>query len=167
MAHTHTLLWSSVSSVRQVSLRHIFFSSSSSSFLLAGIALQDDVHGDILSSLRSLSPIFWLAQILGARELNPYLQLLEKREICPETPTRLPALYRSRPLQEAEAPPKRRTSSFCADRERAWARFRTLSAAVSSIFCEARGWWLSVGALRNASRHVDTDGHSFRLRFIY
>ena len=27
---------------------------------------------------------------------------------------------------------------------------------MSSIFCETRGWWLSVGALRSASRHVDT-----------
>jgi hypothetical protein len=65
-------------------------------------------------------------------------------------------LYRSRLEQEAEAPPKRRTSSFCADRERAWARFLTLRPAVSSILCETRGWWLSVGALRSASRHVDT-----------
>ena len=70
--------------------------------------------------------------------------------------SRPPALYRSRLEQEAEAPPKRRTSSFCADRERAWARFLTLRPAVSSIFCETRGWWLSVGALRNTSRHVDT-----------
>ena len=85
--------------------------------------------------------------------------LLEKREILPRSGQRQkPAsrFYRSRLEQEAEAPPKRRTSSFCADRERAWARFLTLRPAVSSIFCETRGWWLSVGALRNTSRHVDT-----------
>jgi len=46
MAHTHTLLWSSFSSVWQVSLHLLLF------FLLAGIALQDDAHGDVLSSLR-------------------------------------------------------------------------------------------------------------------
>ena len=85
--------------------------------------------------------------------------LLEKARFCPDRAqgrSRPPALYRSRLEQEAEAPPKRRTSSFCADRERAWARFLTLRPAVSSIFCETRGWWLSVGALRNTSRHVDT-----------
>ena len=57
---------------------------------------------------------------------------------------------------EAEAPPEAATSSFCADRERPWAHFLPLRPAVSSIFCEARGWWLSVGVLRNASRHADT-----------
>ena len=85
--------------------------------------------------------------------------LLEKARFCPDRAqgrSRPPALYRSRLEQEAEAPPKRRASSFCSDRERAWARFLTLRPAVSSIFCETRGWWLSVGALRNTSRHVDT-----------
>ena len=85
--------------------------------------------------------------------------LLEKARFCPDRAqgrSRPPALYRSRLEQEAEASPKRRTSSFCADRESAWARFLTLRPAVSSIFCEMRGWWLSVGALRNTSRHVDT-----------
>ena len=85
--------------------------------------------------------------------------LLEKARFCPDRAqgrSRPPALYRSRLEQEAEAPPKRRTSSFCADRERHWARFLSLRPTVSSIFCEARSWWLSVGALRNTSRHVDT-----------
>ena len=66
MAHTHTLLWSSFSSVRQVSLHLFFFFI----FLLAGIALQDDVHGDVSSFFPSLSPIFWLAQILQRADLG-------------------------------------------------------------------------------------------------
>ena len=89
-----------------------------------------------------VSPIYW-----------------KSARFCPdraERRSRPPALYRSRLEQEAEAPPKRRASSFCSDRERAWARFLTLRPAVTSIFCETRGWWLSVGALRSASRHVDT-----------
>ena len=65
MAHTHTLLWSSFSSVRQVSLHLFFFF-----FLLAGIALQDDVHGDVSSFFPSLSPIFWLALILQRADLG-------------------------------------------------------------------------------------------------
>ena len=67
MAHTHTLLWSSFSSVRQVSLHLFFFFFF---FLLAGIALQDDVHGDVSSFFPSLSPIFWLAQILQRADLG-------------------------------------------------------------------------------------------------
>ena len=95
-----------------------------------------------INPYKFVSPIYW-----KRRDFAP---------IGPDRRSRPPALYRSRLEQEAEAPPKRRTSSFCADRERHWARFLSLRPTVSSIFCEARSWWLSVGALRNTSRHVDT-----------
>ena len=111
----------------------------------------------------NLEPLSARQEISEARELNPYKFVSpiywKSARFCPdraEGRSRPPALYRSRLEQEAEAPPKRRASSFCSDRERAWARFLTLRPAVSSIFCETRGWWLSVGALRNTSRHVDT-----------
>ena len=57
---------------------------------------------------------------------------------------------------------KRRISSFCADRECPWMRFLPLRPAVSSIFCQARGWWLSVGVLRNG---VEACRHSLSLRY--
>ena len=111
----------------------------------------------------NLEPPSRRQEISGPWEINPYKFVSpiywKSARFCPdraEGRSRPPALYRSRLEQEAEAPPKRRASSFCSDRERAWARFLTLRPAVSSIFCETRGWWLSVGALRNTSRHVDT-----------
>ena len=68
MAHTHTLpLVFFFKCAAGISASFFFF------FLLAEIALQDDVHGDVLSSLRfhlQLSPIFWLAQILQRADLG-------------------------------------------------------------------------------------------------
>ena len=67
MAHTHTLLWSSFfKRAAGISASFFFFFI----FLLAGIALQDDVHGDVSSFFPSLSPIFWLAQILQRADLG-------------------------------------------------------------------------------------------------
>merc|ERR1740129_2699218 len=69
MAHTHTLLWSLFffffKCAAGISASFFFFF-----FLLAGIALQDDVHGDVSSFFPSLSPIFWLAQILQIADLG-------------------------------------------------------------------------------------------------
>ena len=66
MAHTHTLLLSSFQVCgRYLCIFFFFFI-----FLLAGIALQDDVHGDVSSFFPSLSPIFWLAQILQRADLG-------------------------------------------------------------------------------------------------
>ena len=65
-------------------------------------------------------------EISGARELNPYLQLLEQREICPETPTRPPAVYRSRlPKRQRRRLSGEPRASAQIHRERAWARFLT------------------------------------------
>ena len=55
MAHTHTLLWSSFSSVRQVSLHLLLL-------LRQAIALQDDVHGDVLL------PFAFTYLLVGARQ---------------------------------------------------------------------------------------------------
>ena len=96
---------------------------------------------------RSSHTSLYLPFIAKARDFAP---------IGPKAEAGLPPSTGRALEQEAEAPPKRRTSSFCADRERHWARFLSLRPTVSSIFCEARSWWLSVGALRNTSRHVDT-----------
>ena len=95
-----------------------------------------------INRYKFVSPIYW-----KRRDFAP---------IGPKAEAGLPPSTGRASSKRAEAPPKRRASSFCSDRERAWARFLTLRPAVSSIFCETRGWWLSVGALRNTSRHVDT-----------
>ena len=68
MARTHTLLWlvffSSVRSAAGISASFFFF------FLLAGIALQDDAHGDVLSSLRFHLSSGWRRSSLQRADLG-------------------------------------------------------------------------------------------------
>ena len=70
----------------------------------------------------NLEPPSRRQEISGPWEINPYKFVSpiywKSARFCPdraEGRSRPPALYRSRLEQEAEAPPKRRTSSFCAD----------------------------------------------------